>query len=94
MQIKTHISSQIKIQHSEFGLLLNETFTDKTQFKLFLQMTQSCLELGNDLTFFNGEDFLLHIPHQHLKNSIITTNVDSMDMTDHLRSKVIGLQNK
>jgi hypothetical protein len=43
-----------------------------------LKMVQGCIELGNDLTFFNGVDFLVHIPHKHLVSSIITTNVDAL----------------
>jgi hypothetical protein len=71
MKNKTVISLTIKIQHETFGVILNQKFTDNTQFKLFIQLTQSCLELGNDLTFFDGVSQLLHVPHKHLKNSII-----------------------
>jgi hypothetical protein len=44
-------SHNIKIQHETFGVLLNETFVNQTQFKLFLKMVQGCIELKNDLTF-------------------------------------------
>ena len=43
-------SHNIKIQHETFGVLLNETFVNNTQFKLFLKMVQGCIELKNDLT--------------------------------------------
>lgn len=88
MKNKSTITQNIKIQHETFGVILNQQFYDSVQFKLFLQMTQSCLELGNDLTFFDGVSQLLHIPHKHLKNSIITTNIESWDLTDHMRSKL------
>ena len=39
--------------------------------KIFLSMVQGCLELKNDLTFFNGNDFLIHVPHRYLIESII-----------------------
>jgi len=86
----------IKIQHETFGILLNETFVDAIQFKLFLKMIQGCLELKNDLTFFNGVDFLVHIPFKHLTNSIIVTNVDTYTLTDHLinKSKVEALETR
>jgi hypothetical protein len=86
----------IKIQHETFGILLNETFVDAIQFKLFLKMIQGCLELKNDLTFFNGVDFLVHIPFNHLTNSIIVTNVDTYTLTDHLinKSKVEALETR
>ena len=81
-------SHNIKIQNEKFGVLLNETFVDKTQFKLFLKMVQGCIELKNDLTFFNGVDFLVHIPHGHLVGSIITTKVDAeYTLAEHLINK-------
>jgi hypothetical protein len=78
----------IKIQHETFGVLLNETFVNGTQFKIFLSMVQGCLELKNDLTFFNGSDFLIHVPHKYLIESIITTSVDaSLTLVEHLSQK-------
>ena len=86
----------IKIQHETFGVLLNENFMDQTQFKLFLKMVQGCIELKNDLTFFNGVDFLVHIPHQYLINSIILTNIETYSMSEHLvaKSKMEALETK
>ena len=63
---------QIKIEHEKFGSLMKETFVDPIQFKLFLKMVQGCIELKNDLTFFNGQDFLVHIPYNHLVCSIVS----------------------
>jgi len=80
-------SHNIKINNEKFGVLLNETFVNSTQFKLFLKMVQGCLSLKEDLTFFNGTDFLVHIPYSYLQNSIITTNVDSYTLTEHLLNK-------
>ena len=80
-------SHNIKIQHETFGVLLNETFVNGTQFKLFLKMVQGCIELKNDLTFFNGVDYFVHIPYKHLVTSIIMTNVDRYTLTDHLINK-------
>jgi hypothetical protein len=80
-------SHNIKIQHEKFGILLNETFVNGTQFKLFLKMVQGCIELKNDLTFFNGTDFLVHVPFKYLVESIITTNVDNYTLAEHLINK-------
>ena len=89
-------SHNIKIQHETFGVLLNETFVNQTQFKLFLKMVQGCIELKNDLTFFNGTDFLVHIPHKYLVTSIIVTNVDNYTLAEHLvaKSKMEALETK
>ena len=80
-------SHNVKIQHETFGVLLNETFVNGTQFKLFLKMVQGCIELKDDLTFFNGVDFFVHIPYKHLVTSIIMTNVDRYTLTEHLINK-------
>lgn len=63
----------VKIQNDTYGVILNESFEDKIQFKLFLKMIQSSITLENDLTFFNGDDFLIHIPFKKLKESIVLT---------------------
>jgi len=80
-------SHNIKIQHETFGVLLDETFVNGTQFKLFLKLVQGCIETKNDLTFFNGVDFLVHLPYKHLVNSIIVTKLDTYTLTDHLINK-------
>ena len=86
----------IKIQHETFGLLLNETFVNSVQFKLFLKMVQGCIAMKEDLTFFNGTDFLLHVPHNYLVNSIITTSVNNYSLAEHLnnKSKMEALETK
>ena len=65
----TTLNYNIRIESEKFGILMNETFVDRTQFKLFLKMVHGCLELKNDLTFFNGEDFLINIPYKYLSES-------------------------
>lgn len=89
-------SHNIKIQHETFGILLDETFVDSIQFKLFLKMVQGCIEMKNDLTFFNGTDFFIHIPQKHLVTSIVVTKVDSYTLTDHIinKSKMEALETK
>ena len=89
-------SHNIRIQNETFGILLNETFVNATQFKLFLKMVQGCIELKNDLTFFNGTDFFIHVPHKHLVSSIITTSVDTYTLAEHLinKSKMEALETR
>lgn len=88
------VYSNIKIEHEKFGVLLSETFVDPTQFKLFLKMIHGCLELKNDLTFFNGQDFLVHIPYKHLVNSIVLASNSPYSLSDHAKSKIEALVTK
>jgi hypothetical protein len=81
------INHNIKIQNDKLGTLLDETFVNPVQFKLFLKLTQSCIEMKQDLTFFNGVDFFIHIPYDKLKDCIITTKLDIYTLTDHIRNK-------
>lgn len=80
-------TKSIKIQHETLGVLLNETFVNPVQFKLFLKMVNGCLTCKESLTFFNGEDFLVNIPNKILKESIVTTNIDVYTLTDHIINK-------
>jgi hypothetical protein len=88
------IKHNIKIQHDKFGVLMNETFIDMTQFKIFLKAVDGCIFLKNDFTFFNGMDFFIHIPYSKLVESIITTSSDSYDLSDHMKSKIEALVTK
>jgi hypothetical protein len=52
-------------------------------------MIQGCIELKNDFTYFNGNDFLVHIPHKYLIESIVTTGMDmSLTLTEHMVQKL------
>lgn len=91
------ISHNIKVQHENFGILLDETFVNPIQFKLFLKLVQGCIETKNDLTFFNGQDFFVHIPYKFLVESIIMTRLETnMSLAEHLiqKSKMEALQTK
>lgn len=80
----------IRIISEKHGELLNETFINQVQFKLFLKMVNGCLNSNENLTFFNGEDFLVNIPNKILKDSIIVTSSDTYTLSDHLvvKSKI------
>jgi hypothetical protein len=90
----TTITHTIKIENEKFGVILNETFIDPIQFKLFLKMIQACIELKNDLSFFNGVEFLVHVPHRFLSDSIITTSLNSIEMSEIVKSKIEALVTK
>jgi hypothetical protein len=79
---------KILMRHETYGEVLNEIFSDNVQFKIFLKMVQGCIELKQDLSFFNGTDFLVHIPFKHLVECIITTSNVEYTLTDHFRSKI------
>lgn len=85
---------KIKIVSEKFGELLNEVFIDEIQFKIFLKMVHGCLELENDLRFFNGTTFLINIPFRFLKDSIIVTGTHEFDMIDPVKSKIEALVTK
>lgn len=88
------ISYNVRIENEKFGTLLNENFVDGTQFKLFLKMINGALELKTNLTFFNGIDFMIHIPYNKLVDSIITTKLDTYGMSEIVKSKIEALVTK
>ncbi len=87
-------SFNIKIENEKFGVILNENFVDGIQFKLFLKMINGCLELKTNLSFFNGVDFLIHIPYDKLVDSIVTTKLDTYGMSEIVKSKIEALVTK
>ena len=88
------INYVIKIESEKFGVILNESFIDGIQFKLFLKMINGCLELKNNLTFFNGVDFLVHIPYDKLVDSIISTKQNTYTTSEIVKSKIEALVTK
>ena len=84
----------IRVMNEKFGDLINETFMDQVQFKLFLKMVHGCVELGEDLTFFNGDTFFVNIPCKILKESVIVTNVKEISISEQVKSKIEALVTK
>lgn len=84
MNIPTQI---VKIQNETYGTVLNESFVNPVQFKLFLKMINGCIVSKEDLTFFNGNEFFIHVPYSVLKNSVITTSIEPYSLADHVITK-------
>ena len=80
------------IVHPKFGEVLNETFMDEVQFKIFLNMIHSSIEMNQNLSTFNGKDFLVHIPSTILKESLVIGKTKEMSMTElvMVKSKLEG----
>ena len=74
--------------NEKFGNLLTESFVDSIQFKIFLKMVDGALNLGEDLSYFDGNTFLVHIPHKILKESVILTNVNEISINEQVRNKL------
>jgi hypothetical protein len=86
--IKTTFNHKITIMNEKFGNLLTESFVDQTQFKIFLKMIDGALNLNEDLSYFDGNTFLVHIPHKILKDSVILTNVVEVTLNEQIRNKI------
>ena len=86
--IKSTFQHTITIVNEKFGDLLNEYFVDPIQFKIFLKMVDGALNLKEDLSYFDGNTFLVHIPHKILKESLILTNVKEVSIGEQVRNKI------
>ena len=86
--IKSTFQHTITIVNEKFGDLLNESFVDPIQFKIFLKMVDGALNLKEDLSYFDGNTFLVHIPHKILKESFILTNVKEVSIGEQVRNKI------
>ena len=86
--IKTPINHKINIINENFGTILSESFVDPIQFKIFLKMVDGALNLKEDLSFYDGNLFLVHIPHKILKESIILTSLTPVTIGEQVRNKL------
>ena len=86
--IKSTFQHTITIVNEKFGDLLNESFVDPIQFKIFLKMVDGALNLKENLSYFDGNTFLVHIPHRILKDSVILTNVKEVTIGEQVRNKI------
>jgi hypothetical protein len=77
----------ITIIHPKHGEVINETFVDETQFKIFLNMIHSSIELNQNLTTFNGKDFLIHVPSNILKECLVIGVAKEVSMADVVLAK-------
>jgi hypothetical protein len=77
----------ITIIHPKHGEVLNETFMDEIQFKLFLTLIHSSIELNQNLTTFNGKDFLIHVPSNILKECLVIGVAKEVSMADVVLAK-------
>lgn len=77
----------ILLTHPTMGDLINEIFGDEVQFKLFLKMVQASIALKEDLTTFNGNDFLVHIPYNVLKECVVIGQLKEITMSEVLVAK-------
>jgi hypothetical protein len=86
--MKMTINHTITIMNEKFGTVLKESFVDPVQFKIFLKMVDGALNLGQDLSFYDGNTFLVHIPHKILKESIVLTNMTTVSLEEQVRNKI------
>lgn len=81
------MNQKVKIIHKTLGVLLEESFADAIQFKIFLQSINGCLKTNSDLDFFNGVNFIIHIPFEILKESVVMGKADFENLTDKMMGK-------
>jgi hypothetical protein len=86
--IKNTVNHNINILNEKFGTILSESFVDPIQFKIFLKMVDGALNLKEDLSFYDGNMFLVHIPHKILKESIILTSMTPVNIAEQVRNKL------
>lgn len=80
------------IKHPKMGKLLQQTFQDQGQFKLFLNGIHGPLELKMSLKYFNGDDFILNVPYKILSESVIMTKYvgekSKNPLSEHFKSRM------
>jgi hypothetical protein len=88
------IAHNIRILHDTLGLLVDETFVDYEQFSIFLKIIDGCLAHKEHFDFFNGSDYLIHVPYRVLVDSIILTKFGDFGTIEMAKSKIESLVTK
>jgi hypothetical protein len=78
----------LNIIHPEYGKIVEETFQDATQIKLFLRMVQDSIDTNTSFNHYNITDTLIQIPSKVLKECLIFTNKKQVSYTEQVLSKV------
>jgi hypothetical protein len=84
----------ITIWNETFGKVVEEQFVDETQFSIFLKGVKACLDTTQDFSYFNGKNFLIHIPFAVLKKSVIFTKENEIPVSEIIKSKAEALVTK
>jgi hypothetical protein len=63
----------IKLIHPEYGTIIDKEFSDKIQFKLFMDLLNMSLNNDRAFSLYDGKDDLFHIPSYLVRQSIIFT---------------------
>jgi len=85
---------EITIWNDTFGKVVDERFVDETQFSIFLKAIKGCLDTTQDFSYFNGKNFLIHIPFAVLKKSVIFTKENEIGVSEIIKSKAEALTTK
>jgi hypothetical protein len=51
-------------------------------------MVDGALNLNEDLSYYDGNTFLVHIPSKILKESVVLTNVKEVTIAEQVRNKI------
>jgi hypothetical protein len=51
-------------------------------------MIDGALNLKEDLSYFDGNTFLVHIPHKILKESVIVTGTEEISLVEQVRNRI------
>ena len=77
-----------------YGKIIDENFVNETQFSIFLKGIKACLDMSKDFTYFNGNNFLTHIPFDTLKKCVIFTKVNEVKVSELIKSRAEALEAK
>jgi hypothetical protein len=82
------MKTTLYIQHEKFGKILNISFVDPVQTKLFLKMVNDSIDNGTAFRYFDVTHTLIHIPNKILTECLITTENEIVTYTEQVLAKV------
>ena len=82
------MKTTLYIQHEKLGKILNISFVDPVQTKLFLKMVNDSIDNGTAFRYFDVTHTLIHIPNKILTECLITTENEIVTYTEQVLAKV------
>jgi hypothetical protein len=83
----------IEVIHPKFGMLVNKSFDDDIQMKLFVNMFHVSLVKKESFDYYDGKCDMIHIPYKVLNKSIIVTNESKRTLSEYFMMNQKKIQN-
>jgi hypothetical protein len=73
----------VEIINKNFGTILEKSFSDETQMKIFLKLIHISIVRKESLDYYDGYCDFIHVPFDILDESLIVSKQDQRNLSDY-----------